>query len=87
MKLFWSIQPIQNGQLQVLTIDLLSNLQILKGNPERIELLMVKPRDIRRKVFDRKVNTQDRDMNVISLKDVVRVLDGQFKVKLWLIKV
>ncbi|XP_024365722.1 putative transcription elongation factor SPT5 homolog 1 [Physcomitrium patens] len=55
--------------------------QILKGNPERIELLMVKPRDIRRKVFDRKVNTQDRDMNVISLKDVVRVLDGQFKGK------
>lgn len=57
-------------------------LQILKGNPERTELLMVKPREIRRKVFDRKVCAQDRDMNVVSMKDIVRVLDGHCKVNM-----
>lgn len=59
---------------------LLCVFQILKGNPERTELLVVKPRDIRRKVFDRKVSAQDRDMNVVSMKDIVRVLDGHCKV-------
>ena len=43
-------------------------------------MLSVKPRDIRKKVFDRKVNAQDREMNVISMKDIVRVLEGPFKV-------
>lgn len=43
-------------------------------------MLSVKPRDIRKKVFDRKVNAQDRDMNVVSMKDIVRVLEGPFKV-------
>lgn len=55
-------------------------MQILKGNAERPELLTVKPRDIRKKIFDRKVNAQDRDMNVVSMKDIVRVLEGPFKV-------
>ena len=44
--------------------------------------MMVKPRDIRRKVFDRKVSTQDREMNVVSMKDIVRVLDGHYKVRI-----
>ncbi|KAG0615572.1 hypothetical protein M758_5G052200 [Ceratodon purpureus] len=57
------------------------SFQILKGNPERTELVTVKPRDIRRKVFDKKVSTQDRDMNVVSMKDIVRVLDGHYKGK------
>ena len=55
-------------------------MQILKGNAERPELLTVKPRDIRKKIFDRKVNAQDREMNVVSMKDIVRVLEGPFKV-------
>lgn len=60
--------------------------QILKGNPERTELLVVKPRDIRRKIFDRKVSGQDRDMNAISMKDIVRVVDGHYKVNQELIE-
>jgi transcription elongation factor SPT5 len=41
---------------------------------------MVKPREIRKKILDRKISAQDRDMNVISVKDIVRVLDGHYKV-------
>jgi transcription elongation factor SPT5 len=59
--------------------------QILKGTPERAEVVPVKPRDIRRKVFDKNLRSQDRDMNVVSSKDIVRVSEGLYKVGLDLI--
>jgi transcription elongation factor SPT5 len=56
-------------------------LQILKGTPERAEVVPVKPRDIRRKLFDKNLRSQDRDMNVVSIKDIVRVSEGHYKGK------
>jgi transcription elongation factor SPT5 len=53
--------------------------QILKGTPDRTEVVSVKQRDIRRKIYDRNVIANDRDTNVISLKDIVRVVEGPFK--------
>jgi len=41
----------------------------------------VKPRDIRRKLFEKNLRSQDRDMNVVSIKDIVRVSEGHYKVK------
>ncbi|CAK9231171.1 unnamed protein product [Sphagnum troendelagicum] len=55
--------------------------QILKGTPERAEVVPVKPRDIRRKLFEKNLRSQDRDMNVVSIKDIVRVSEGHYKGK------
>ncbi|MCO5547748.1 hypothetical protein L7F22_001199 [Adiantum nelumboides] len=55
--------------------------QILKAVPERPEIITVKLRDMRKKVFDRNSRTQDHYMNEIALKDIVRVLEGPFKGK------
>ena len=56
--------------------------QILKAVPERPEIITVKLRDMRQKVFDRHSSTHDHYMNTISLKDIVRVLEGPFKVQI-----
>ncbi|CAM6125018.1 unnamed protein product [Calypogeia fissa] len=53
--------------------------QILKGIPDRAEVVSVKQRDMRKKIFDRNVNAHDRDGNVISLRDIVRVVEGPYK--------
>lgn len=55
--------------------------QVLKAIPERQEVTTVKLRDMRRKVYDKNSSAQDRFMNAISLKDIVRVLEGSFKGK------
>lgn len=55
--------------------------QILKGVTERAENVIVKLRDIRRKLLDRNFRAQDQYMNTITLKDVVRILEGPFKGK------
>ncbi|KAH7297506.1 hypothetical protein KP509_26G072300 [Ceratopteris richardii] len=55
--------------------------QILKAVPERPEIITVKLRDMRKKVFDRNSSTQDHYMNAIALKDIVRVLEGPYKGK------
>lgn len=54
--------------------------QVLKGIPDRAEVMTVKHRDMRRKIYDRNVNAQDRDGNVVSLTDIVRVVEGPYKV-------
>ncbi len=56
-------------------------MQILKGTPERAEVVPVKPRDIRRKLFEKNLRSQDRDMNIVSIKDIVRVSEGHYKVR------
>ncbi|KAK1308610.1 hypothetical protein QJS10_CPA09g00142 [Acorus calamus] len=54
--------------------------QVLKGIPERPEVVLVKLREIKSKI-ERRVNAQDRNMNVVSTKDVVRVVEGPCKGK------
>ncbi|XP_058074937.1 putative transcription elongation factor SPT5 homolog 1 [Magnolia sinica] len=54
--------------------------QVLKGVPERPEVALVKLREIKNKI-ERRSNAQDRYMNTISMKDVVRILEGPCKGK------
>ncbi|XP_077214762.1 putative transcription elongation factor SPT5 homolog 1 isoform X2 [Tasmannia lanceolata] len=54
--------------------------QVLKGVPNRPEVVLVKLREIKHKI-ERKVNSQDRYKNTVSVKDVVRILEGPCKGK------
>ncbi|KAB1671507.1 hypothetical protein [Gossypium barbadense] len=54
--------------------------QVLKGVPERPEVSLVKLREIKCKL-DKKFNVQDKYRNPISVKDVVRILEGHCKGK------
>ncbi|KAF8377116.1 hypothetical protein HHK36_030489 [Tetracentron sinense] len=55
--------------------------QVLKGVPERPEVVLVKLREIKSKI-ERKSNAQDQSKNTVSVKDVVRILEGPCKGKL-----
>ncbi|XP_076924579.1 putative transcription elongation factor SPT5 homolog 1 [Bidens hawaiensis] len=52
--------------------------QVLKGVADKAEVALVRLRDIKYKI-DRKISAQDRYKNTISVKDVVKVLDGPCK--------
>ncbi|XVF39134.1 hypothetical protein PTKIN_Ptkin01aG0011300 [Pterospermum kingtungense] len=54
--------------------------QVLKGVPERPEVSLVKLREIKCKL-EKKFNVQDRYRNTVSVKDVVRILEGSCKGK------
>ncbi|XP_021887718.1 putative transcription elongation factor SPT5 homolog 1 isoform X2 [Carica papaya] len=54
--------------------------QVLKGVPERPEVALVKLREIKCKI-EKKVNAPDRFKNPVSVKDVVRILEGPCKGK------
>ncbi|WRX30716.1 NGN domain - like 3 [Theobroma cacao] len=54
--------------------------QVLKGVPERPEVSLVKLREIKCKL-EKKFNVQDRYRNTVSVKDVVRILEGPCKGK------
>ncbi|GMH17129.1 hypothetical protein Nepgr_018970 [Nepenthes gracilis] len=54
--------------------------QVLKGVPDRPEVVLVRLREIKSKI-EKKLVAQDRSKNTISVKDVVRVLEGPFKGK------
>lgn len=56
------------------------SLQVLKGVPDRPEVALVKLREIKYKI-DRRHNAQDRSKNTISVKDIVRILEGPCKVR------
>ncbi|KAL9252897.1 putative transcription elongation factor SPT5 homolog 1, partial [Drosera capensis] len=51
---------------------------ILKGSPDRAEVIPVRLREIRSKI-DKKLVAQDRSKNTISVKDDVRILEGPSK--------
>lgn len=53
---------------------------MLKGVPDRPEVVLVKLREIKSKI-ERRANAQDRSRNIVSSKDVVRVLEGPCKVR------
>lgn len=52
--------------------------RVLKGVPDRPEVVLVRLREIKNKI-DRRTNAQDKTNNKISVKDVVKILDGPFK--------
>ncbi|KAE8709834.1 putative transcription elongation factor SPT5-like protein 1 [Hibiscus syriacus] len=54
--------------------------QVLKGVPERPEVSLVKLREIKCKL-EKKFDVQDKYRNTVSVKDVVRVLEGSCKGK------
>ncbi|WJX34072.1 hypothetical protein P8452_22220 [Trifolium repens] len=49
--------------------------QVLKGVPDRPEVVLVKLREIKCKI-EKKISVQDRFKNTISAKDVVKIIDG-----------
>ncbi|RYR06398.1 hypothetical protein Ahy_B06g086131 isoform A [Arachis hypogaea] len=49
--------------------------QVLKGTADRPEVALVKLREIKCKI-EKKINAQDNAMNTVSVKDVVRVVEG-----------
>ncbi|CAL5046685.1 unnamed protein product [Urochloa decumbens] len=54
--------------------------QVLKGVPDRPEVVLVKLREIKSKI-DRRASAKDRSNNIIATKDVVRVVEGACKGK------
>ncbi|KAL9245104.1 hypothetical protein vseg_018792 [Gypsophila vaccaria] len=54
--------------------------QVLKGVPDRPEVVLVRLREIKSKI-EKKLVAQDRSKNPVAVKDVVRVLDGPCKGK------
>ncbi|KAG1327069.1 Transcription elongation factor SPT5 [Cocos nucifera] len=54
--------------------------QVLKGVPDRPEVVLVKLREIKSKI-ERRINAKDRSNNIVSVKDVVRVVEGPCKGK------
>ncbi|KAJ0988228.1 hypothetical protein J5N97_006584 [Dioscorea zingiberensis] len=54
--------------------------QVLKGVPDRPEVVLVRLREIKNKI-ERRTSAQDRSRNIVSMKDVVRVLEGPSKGK------
>ncbi|PIA35445.1 hypothetical protein AQUCO_03500068v1 [Aquilegia coerulea] len=54
--------------------------QVLKGNTERPEVAVVKLREIKSKL-DKRNSAEDRDKNIISVKDSVRIVEGPCKGK------
>ncbi|XP_042514396.1 putative transcription elongation factor SPT5 homolog 1 [Macadamia integrifolia] len=54
--------------------------QVLKGIPDRPEVVLVKLREIKSKI-ERKSNAQDRSKNTVSVKDVVKIVEGPCKGK------
>ncbi|KAH9295946.1 hypothetical protein KI387_039534 [Taxus chinensis] len=55
--------------------------QILKGIPERSEVVSVKVRDISKKIYDRNCKAEDQYRNSVGLRDVMKILEGPFKGK------
>lgn len=54
-------------------------IKVLKGVPDRPEVVLVKLREIKSKL-EKRTNAQDNRKNIVSVKDIVRVLEGPCKV-------
>ncbi|KAJ4970840.1 hypothetical protein NE237_003939 [Protea cynaroides] len=54
--------------------------QVLKGSLERPEVVLVKLREIKSKI-EKKADTVDRSKNTVSMKDVVKIVEGPYKGK------
>ncbi|EEC74086.1 hypothetical protein OsI_09110 [Oryza sativa Indica Group] len=58
--------------------NLYITFHILKGEPDKPELVLVKLREIKSKIY-RRTSAKDRSSNIVSTKDVVRVIEGACK--------
>ncbi|KAI3902162.1 hypothetical protein MKW92_005688, partial [Papaver armeniacum] len=56
-------------------------LQVLKGDPDRPVVAVMKLREIKYKIDHRRSTAPDRDGNTVSVKDVVKILMGPCKGK------
>uniref|UniRef100_A0ACD5Z5R6 Uncharacterized protein n=1 Tax=Avena sativa TaxID=4498 RepID=A0ACD5Z5R6_AVESA len=54
--------------------------QVLKGVPDKPEVVLVKLREIKYKI-DRRTSAKDSSSNIVSTKDIVRVIEGASKGK------
>ncbi|MCL7031101.1 hypothetical protein MKW94_007190 [Papaver nudicaule] len=52
------------------------SLQVLKGDPDRPEVALIKLRDITYKIDQRRCTAQDRNNSTVFVKDVVKTLKG-----------
>ncbi|MCL7033783.1 hypothetical protein MKW94_014193 [Papaver nudicaule] len=52
------------------------SFQVLKGDPDRPEVALIKLRDIKYKIDQRRCTAQDRNNSTVSVKDVVKILKG-----------
>ncbi|TVU28725.1 hypothetical protein EJB05_20255 [Eragrostis curvula] len=74
------------GDYELHDLVLLNNLsfgiiiRVLKGVPDKPELVLVKLREIKCKIY-RRTSAKDRSSNIVSTKDVVRVIEGACKGK------
>ncbi|KAM0926843.1 hypothetical protein ACQ4PT_003027 [Festuca glaucescens] len=72
------------GDYELHDLVLLDNLsfgvifKVLKGVPDRPEVVLVKLREIKYKI-DRRTSAKDRPGNMVSTKDIVRVIEGTCK--------
>ncbi|XP_024532510.1 putative transcription elongation factor SPT5 homolog 1 isoform X2 [Selaginella moellendorffii] len=73
-----ALDPMTVGVIVRIEAD---GCQVLKGTPDKQEVITVKQRDLRKRLYNKMINTQDRDTNVVSVKDIVRVVSGPFKGK------
>lgn len=55
--------------------------QVLKGVPEKLEVALVRLREIKFKLDRKNTGTQDRNGNRIAVKDVVKIVEGPCKGK------
>lgn len=55
--------------------------QVLKGVPEKLEVALVRLREIKFKLDRKNTGTQDRNGNRLSVKDVVKIVEGPCKGK------
>lgn len=54
--------------------------QVLKGVPDRPDVSLVRLREIKYKI-DKKIFAKDRYKNTLSVKDVVKILEGPCRVR------
>ncbi|MCL7031569.1 hypothetical protein MKW94_025758 [Papaver nudicaule] len=52
------------------------SLQVLKGDPDRPEVALIKLMDIKYKIDQRRCTSQDRNNSTVSVKDAVKILKG-----------
>ncbi|KAF9624013.1 hypothetical protein IFM89_007711 [Coptis chinensis] len=71
---------LDNGNFGVIIRVESEAFQVLKGVPDRPEVALVRLREIKNKV-DWKRNAQDRAKNTVSVKDVVKIVEGPCKGK------
>lgn len=80
MKFLLCNLKVQFSDATFLCVLIFYCFQVLKGVPERPEVALVKLREIKCKI-EKNSNATDKYKNVVSVKDVVRIIDGPCEVR------